>query len=240
MRDVAAELHAVRERIARATQRAGRPAESVRLIAVSKGHSAEHLRRGIEAGCADLGENYVQELVGKLDALADAPVRWHLIGPLQRNKVRHVAARIAMLHTLDSAPLAQELEKRCAAANVTLDVLCQVNVGEEPQKHGVRAEELPALLRAATACPHLRVRGLMTIPPFFDEPERARPLFRALRVLRDEACRAEPALCLDELSMGMSGDFEVAIEEGATLVRIGTAIFGERNRSAATDEDVNA
>lgn len=240
MSDVGQNLAAIQERITRAASRVGRPPRSVRLVAVSKGQPTAALQRGVGAGCHDLGENYVQELVEKMDALAGAEVRWHLIGPLQRNKARHVAGRIAMLHTLDSVPLCHELEKRCAAAGVTLDVLCQVNLAQEPQKHGVGAPELSPLLNAVAACAHLRVRGLMTIPPFFDEPERARPLFRALRELRDEVARDQPGLTLDELSMGMSGDFEVAIEEGATLVRVGTAIFGERSRSAVPNEEASA
>jgi len=234
---VADNLAEVKERISAAARKAGRKESDVKLVAVTKGHEAPRLREAVAAGHADLGENYVQELVGKLDALSQEKIIWHLIGPLQRNKVRHVAGRIAMLHTLDSAPLANELQKRLDASNASLDVLVQVNVGKEPQKHGLAPADVPALLEEARQWPRLHVLGLMTIPPFFDEPERARPLFAELRTLRDDLQKRFPALSLHELSMGMSGDFEVAIEEGATLVRVGTAIFGERPRPPPKEKE---
>ena len=239
MSAVAGNLAAVKERIGAAARRVGRDPADVHLLAVSKGHLASRLREAVAAGQSDLGENYVQELAGKIDALDGENVRWHMIGPLQRNKVRHVAGRIAMLHTLDSPELARELQKRLLAAGATLDVLCQVDVGKEPQKHGTTPEALPSLIGESPSWPRLRVRGLMTMAPFFDEPERARPFFVALRTLRDEMTTRFPSLPLRDLSMGMSGDYEVAIEEGATMVRVGTAIFGERPRPTPieTEED---
>jgi pyridoxal phosphate enzyme (YggS family) len=227
MAGVAESLAAVRSRIAQAARRIGREPGEVRLVAVSKGQPAELIAEAVAAGCEDLGENYVQELVAKQEAVP-APVRWHFIGPLQRNKARQVVGRIALLHSLDSADLAVELEKRAAARGALLEVLCQVNVAKEPQKHGVLPEAVEDLLEVAQRQPHLVVRGLMTIPPAAPEAEASRMHFRALRFLRDVLRARYPALDLLELSMGMTGDFEVAVEEGATLVRIGTAIFGER------------
>lgn len=225
---IAERLAAVRGRIVSAARRAGRDPATVRLVAVSKGHPPDRIADAAAAGCVDIGENYVQELLRKAEALADLPLRWHLIGPLQRNKARHVVGRISLLHTLDSPELAAELEKRAAARSVTLDVLCQVNVAGEAQKSGVAPAGLLSLLDALRETPHLSVRGLTTIPPLADDPEASRPHFRTLRELRDDMARRDSALELPELSMGMSADLEVAIEEGATLVRVGTAIFGER------------
>ena len=221
-------LAAVRGRIEAAAARVGRDPASVRLVAVTKGHDAAAPRAALDAGCVDVGENYVQELVAKMDALAAPNARWHLIGPLQRNKVKYVVGRVVLIHTVDSAALADALDARAAALRVTQDVLCQVNVGEEPQKYGVPTGGLFPLLEHLRGKRHLRVVGLMTLPPFFDAPERVRPFFSALRGLQEGARTAFPELPLGELSMGMSGDFEVAVEEGATLVRVGTTLFGAR------------
>jgi len=207
-------LSRVRERIATACARAGRPADSVRLIAVSKTQPLEKLRAAVQAGQRLFGENYAQELREKADALGPL-VTWHFIGALQSNKARLVVGRAALIHTCDRISLAREISKRALAEQ---PVLVEVNVGREPQKAGALPEDVPALVDQLRALARLRCDGLMCIPPAAGDP---RPHFAALREL---AAR----LGLSELSMGMSADFETAIEEGATLVRVGTAIFGER------------
>ncbi len=217
-------LARVRARLVAAERAAGRAPGSVTLVAVSKLQPAEAVRAAYEEGVRDFGESYARELGAKQEALQDLDdIRWHFIGHLQRNKVRKVAGRLALLQTVDSPRLVEELGRR--AGEAPLDVLLQVDVAGEETKSGCSPEELPELLEAALREPALRVRGLMTIPPFEAEPEEARRHFAALRELRD---RVGGSALLPELSMGMSGDFEVAIEEGATLVRVGTAIFGAR------------
>ncbi|MCU0682910.1 MAG: YggS family pyridoxal phosphate-dependent enzyme [Polyangiaceae bacterium] len=219
-------LGLVRERIAAAEVAAGRPAGSARLIAVSKRHPAEALRAAYAAGQRDFGENYVQELLAKREALADLPgLRLHLIGNLQSNKAKQVAARVALVHTVDDEHLARELGRRAAAAEARQAVLVQVNVAGEAQKHGCAPAELEAVLAAVEAEAGLWLRGLMVIPPLSDDAEAARPFFAGLRALRN--LHGGPAR-LPELSMGMSHDLEAAVAEGATMVRVGTAIFGER------------
>lgn len=221
-RDVAAALVAVQERIARACGRAGRAAREVRLLAVSKGHGPEVVRAAYRAGQREFGENYVQELKAKAQALADlTDVRWRLIGPLQRNKARIAAELACAVDTVDSPELAAELSRRAQALGRELQVLLQVNVDREPQKAGVVPERLPALIDAVRALPALSLDGLLAIPRAADEPEQMRPAFAALRALGQQHG-------LDELSMGMSDDLDVAVEEGATIVRVGTAIFGPR------------
>lgn len=220
--DVAANLAAVRARIAVACERAGRPRATVTLVAVSKRHAPALVRRAYEAGHRDFAENYVQELVDKSAALADLPeLRWRFIGHLQRNKARAIVAAGAAVDTVDSIRLAQALSARAADAGATVPVLLQVNVGREPQKSGCAPEGAPALAAAVIGLPGLSLRGLMTVPPVADDAERSRPAFRALRELAER-------LGLPELSMGMSHDLEVAVEEGATMVRVGTAVFGPR------------
>ncbi|MCC6995736.1 MAG: YggS family pyridoxal phosphate-dependent enzyme [Deltaproteobacteria bacterium] len=227
---VARGLDAVRERIARAARAAGRAPDAVRLIAVSKTMPGAAIRAAHAAGQRDFGENYAQELAGKLTELGDLPdLAWHFIGNLQRNKAKLVVGR-ACIHTLDGTALADELERRAAAAGIArVDTLIEVNVGGEAQKSGVAPADLPTLLDALAGRPHLRVGGLMCIPPAATDPEASRPHFRALARLRDELSRTPRAgIDLGHLSMGMSVDLEAAIAEGATLVRVGTAIFGER------------
>ena len=230
--EIAANLQIVRERIAAAARAAGRPPESVRLIAISKKMTADDVRAGLAAGQRAFGENYGQELRDKRAALAGAPSgdlapEWHFVGPLQTNKVKYVAGQVALIHTIDSIALLDEVESRA----VPQSCLVQVNVAGEAQKRGVAPAELPALLDRFAQATHVRCAGLMLIPPFTDDPAQARPHFAALRALRDrEAARPRPHVELRELSMGMSGDFELAIAEGATLVRVGTAIFGARAR----------
>jgi len=227
--EIAAGLAEVRERMARAETAAGRPAGSVRLIAVSKKMPADDVRAAMAAGQRLFGENYGQELRDKRAALAaePSPPTWHFIGPLQSNKVKYVAGQVALVHTIDSVALLEAFEAR----GVAQDCLVQVNVAGEAQKRGVAPADLPGLLDRFATAAHVRCAGLMLIPPFTDDPAAARPHFAALRALRDrEADRSRPNVELRELSMGMSGDFELAIAEGATLVRVGTAIFGARAR----------
>jgi pyridoxal phosphate enzyme (YggS family) len=220
-------LAQVRERIAAAERAAGRAPGSVRLLAVSKKMTADDVRAALAAGQRAFGENYAQELRDKRAALAGEqhPPEWHYIGPLQSNKVKYVAGQVALAHTVDSATLVEAIEAR----GVPQACLVQVNVAGEAQKRGIAPGELPALLDRFAALSHVTCAGLMVIPPFTDDPEDARPHFAALRALRDrEAARARPNVPLGELSMGMSGDLEVAVAEGATIVRVGTAIFGAR------------
>ena len=217
MLDMRANLGRVQEAVARACARAGRSPDHVLLIAVSKTMDVERVRLAIAAGVAALGENRVQEAKEKIEALG-RPVPWHLIGSLQTNKARDAARLFDWIHSVDRLDLAQELSRR---ADRALNILLQVNLGDEPQKGGVAPAELKRLHEMVTALPNLKVRGLMAIPPATEQPEQARPFFRQLRELREQ-------LGLEHCSMGMSADFEVAIEEGATMVRVGTAIFGPR------------
>jgi PLP dependent protein len=220
MLDIRANLGRVQEAVARACARAGRSPDHVLLIAVSKTMDVERVRLAIAAGVAALGENRVQEAKEKIEALG-RPVPWHLIGSLQTNKARDAARLFDWIHSVDRLELAQELSRRAHGAERTLNVLLQVNLGDEPQKGGVAPAELKRLHELVAALPNLKVRGLMAIPPATEQPEQARPFFRQLRELREQ-------LGLEHCSMGMSADFEVAIEEGATMVRVGTAIFGPR------------
>jgi len=214
--EIAARLAAVQDRIRGACRRAGRDPDSVKLVAVSKGQPLPAILEAFAAGQTVFGENYAQELHEKADALVEA--EWHFIGALQTNKAKIVVGHAALVHTCDRLALAKELSKRAVLKNLAQRVLLEVNVGREPQKGGAMPEEVEALYAAVQQLPGLRCEGLMCIPPAEGDP---RPHFRALGELRE-------TLGLLELSMGMSADFEVAIEEGATLVRVGTAIFGER------------
>jgi pyridoxal phosphate enzyme (YggS family) len=222
-------LDAVRQRIARAAERAGRDASLVRLVAVSKTFDAQHVRAAADAGQVDFGENKVQEALRKMDELSGVPLRWHLVGHLQSNKARRAAERFDLVHTVDSSSLGDLLERAAAAAKRPIDALVQVDLAGEPTKHGAREDELPGLLETAKNWHALRVVGLMLLPPAVNDPNDARPYFRALVAIRDRliAEGVNPAM-LQELSMGMSSDYEVAVEEGATIVRVGTAIFGRR------------
>jgi len=215
---IAENLARVQERIGAACSRAGREADTVELVAVSKGQPIEAVLLAFAAGQTAFGENYAQELHEKADALTEAD--WHFIGALQTNKAKIVVGHAALVHTCDRLALAQELSKRASGKNLTQRILLEVNVGREPQKGGALPEDLEGLCAAVRELEALRCEGLMCIPPAGEDP---RPHFRSLRELRDR-------LGLRELSMGMSADFEVAIEEGATIVRVGTAIFGERPR----------
>lgn len=232
--DVAANVARVRERVATAARRSGRRPDEVTLVAVTKGVDLPRIQAAIACGISELGESRVQEAVPKVQSLASAvpQLRWHLVGHLQRNKVRQALAIFGVIHSVDSGRLALELDHRARdvrGGQPALDVLVQVNVADEPQKYGVPSEAVDGLMRVVAELPHLRPVGLMTIAPQVTDPEDARSVFRRLRELREEINTArivtEP---LAHLSMGMSDDFEVAVEEGATMVRIGRAIFGER------------
>jgi len=216
---------AVRRRIEGAAERSGRAASAVTLVTVSKTMPVEAVREAIAAGATILGENRVQEARDKIAALSGA-AEWHLIGHLQTNKAKLAVSLFDRIHSLDSIRLAQELERHAAEAGRRMRCLIEVNVGGEEQKNGASEDAIRPLLEAVNRMPHVQVEGLMAIPPFLADPEAIRPFFRRLRVLRDELAR--DGFPLADLSMGMTHDFEVAIEEGATLVRVGTAIFGPR------------
>jgi PLP dependent protein len=218
----------VRARIERAAGRAGRDPASIRLVAVSKTFPAEYVRAAADAGQIDFGENKVQEALPKIDATVDLPLRWHLVGHLQSNKAKK-AGRFDVVHSVDGGALLDKLDQAAQAAGRRMDVLVQVDLAGEPTKHGAREEELASIFEAARAAQATRIVGLMLLPPAVDDPDATRPYFQALRAVRDRLlARGVDASTLNELSMGMSHDFEVAVEEGATLVRVGTAIFGSR------------
>jgi pyridoxal phosphate enzyme (YggS family) len=222
-------LEQIRKRIADAAIACGRDPDSVRLVAVSKTMDAERVARAIDAGADILGENYIQEARDKFNALYDRPVVWHFIGHLQSNKAKYAVRMFDLIHSVDSFKLAGALDKEASKNGKTQDILVQVNISREATKSGIGETEAVDLVTRIGGLENIRVKGLMTMPPFFDAPEQARPYFRQLARLRDRMVAANiPGVNMDELSMGMTGDFEVAIAEGATLVRIGTAIFGAR------------
>jgi PLP dependent protein len=223
---IAQNLQDVRAAIAAAAQRSGRDAGAVRLVAVSKTVDLERIRAAIDAGQDLFGENYLQEARDKI-AVLGRQVSWHLVGSLQSNKAREAVALFDLIHAVDRLKLARALDAAAARLGKVQDVLIQVNQAGEATKSGVTPSAAPALLQELAGLPHLKVLGLMTMPPWFPDPESARPYFQALRALRDHL-RGLTGLPLQELSMGMSGDFAVAVEEGATLVRVGIAIFGGR------------
>lgn len=229
MERIGERVRAVRARIAAAAARAGRDPAGVTLVAVSKAFPAEAIRAAAAGGVSHIGENRVQEAIPKIEAIGPA-VHWHLVGHLQTNKAKKVVRSFEWIHSLDSVRLAEALQKAAeAVGRDAVPVLVEVNLGEEGGKTGVREAELLPLLRGLAPFPRVRVEGLMAIPPFLEDPEAARPAFARLRALAEKA-RAEalPHVRMTHLSMGMSHDFEVAVEEGATMVRIGTAIFGPR------------
>jgi pyridoxal phosphate enzyme (YggS family) len=225
---IAENLKRISDRICSTAERAGREADSVRLVAVSKTQSSEAVKAALEAGQQIFGENYVQEFLEKSRNLPES-VEWHFIGSLQSNKVKYIAGLTSLIHSVDRLSLAREIDRQWGKIEKCCDILLQVNISGEETKSGTTSEGLIHLAHEVSKLPSVRVRGLMTMPPFFDEPERARPYFRELKRLSEElAAKKIPGVTMEELSMGMSGDFEVAIEEGATLVRVGSAIFGER------------
>lgn len=226
---IRANLDAVRDRLLQAALRAGRDPAAIRLIAISKTFGLEHVRAAAAAGQIDFGENRVQEALQKIEASADVKIRWHLVGHLQSNKARKAAGAFAAIHSIDSLDLLHRLDQAATDAGSHPEILVQVALAGEATKFGVPPDEARAIVRAATGCGAVRLVGLMVLPPLFERAEDARPFFARLRALRDELLdEGVPAPLLRELSMGMSHDFEVAIEEGATMVRVGTAIFGGR------------
>jgi pyridoxal phosphate enzyme (YggS family) len=229
MNDIAASLAAIRQRIAAAAAAAGRDPGSVRLLAVSKTFDADHVRAAYAAGQRDFGENKVQEALQKIEATADLSIRWHLIGHLQSNKVKKAGPAFAAIHSVDSVDLVRRLDAAAAEGGARPELYVQVDLAGESTKFGAPEADIPAIVRAASECRAAVLKGLMLLPPWFDDPEQARPYFRRLRLLRDRLIEdGVDSARLADLSMGMSHDFEVAIQEGATLVRVGTAIFGKR------------
>jgi PLP dependent protein len=229
-----ARLEDTRERITRAAQAVGRNPSSIRLVVVTKTHPTESILAAIEAGAQDLGENYAEEAVAKMTAIGEAPVRWHMIGHVQSRKADLVAGHFDLMHSLDSLKLATRLDRFSAESGRGLPVLLEVNVSGEDSKFGYPAwdeVQWPALVeetRQILALPHLQVCGLMTMPPFADQAEESRPFFARTRRLRDYLSKQVPDAGWEQLSMGTSIDFTVAVEEGATLVRVGTAVMGQR------------
>jgi PLP dependent protein len=228
--DIASNLAAVRARIAAAAARAGRRPDDVTLVAVSKTFAADHVKAAHAAGQRDFGENKVQEGLQKISETSDIPdARWHLIGHLQSNKARKAAGAFACIHSVDSTDLLNRLDAAASEQGTTPEILVQVDLARESTKFGAAEDEAEELVRAAAAARSVRMGGLMLIPPWSEDPEQTRPWFVRLRQLRDRLEAAGvPAASLRHLSMGMSHDFEAAIEEGATIVRVGTAIFGAR------------
>jgi PLP dependent protein len=225
-------INTVYKRIARAAMKTGRDPHDVRLVAVTKMVEAGLVRKAVETGLREFGENRVQEGLGKIlelkAQLPDSALTWHLIGHLQKNKVGTAVELFDLIHSVDSPHLVEVINNKAERTGKRQRVLVQVKLTDEESKYGIAKENVIPLLELIRSMKHVKAEGLMTIPPFFDNPEVARPYFRRLRELRDEA--EDEGFILPELSMGMSNDFEVAIEEGATIVRIGTAIFGDRNK----------
>jgi pyridoxal phosphate enzyme (YggS family) len=229
LNDIASNIGIVRERIAAAARAAGRAPDEVRLLAVSKTFSADHVRAAYAAGQRDFGENKVQEGLQKRDETAELEIRWHLIGHLQSNKVKKAAPAFAAIHAIDSVDLLRRVDQAAGEQGAAPEIYIQVDLAGEATKFGAPEADVPGIARAAVECRAARLKGLMLLPPWFDDPEQARPYFRRLRDLRDRlVVDGIDRSHLRELSMGMSHDFEVAIQEGATLVRVGTAIFGKR------------
>lgn len=225
---IADNLDKIHERISNAAIKAGRNPSAVKLVAVSKMQDAAAVDAAARAGQQLFGENYVQEFIAK-SGQVQQPVSWHFIGALQSNKVRQIAGLVELIHSVDRLSLAQEIDRQWEKLGKVCNILVQVNIAREPTKAGSATADLLSLVRDIARLPHVRIKGLMTMPPFFDDPEGARPFFHELKRLAEEIAAEDiPNVAMQELSMGMSGDFEVAIEEGATLVRVGSAIFGMR------------
>jgi pyridoxal phosphate enzyme (YggS family) len=225
MSSVKENLLKVRERIERAAQKAGRDPKEIKLVAVSKTVELDRIKEAIEAGVSILGENYVQEAQEKIEALGKS-VSWHFIGHLQSNKAKYAVRLFDVIHSIDSIPLAEELNRRAEQPDRVIRVMIEVNLSKEATKFGTDEERVLNLARRIQNLDHLSLEGLMTMPPYFDSQEMSRPYYVALRELKDRMVKE--GIPLKELSMGMSNDFEIAVEEGATYVRVGTAIFGPR------------
>ena len=225
---IADNLKTVLDRIAAAAQRTGRDPSSVKLVVVTKTVDVARIRDAVAAGALILGENRVQEAKEKIEMLGPV-ASWHLIGHLQTNKAKYAVRLFYLIHSVDSIELAGEIDRQAAKIGKVQDILIEVSIAGEESKAGAAIEQTAGLVRDAAKLGHLSIKGLMTIPPFLDDPEQVRPYFRKLRELSETIAQERiPGVSLKELSMGMSSDFEVAIEEGATMVRVGTAIFGER------------
>ncbi len=223
-------LERVQKRIRQTARACNRPETDIRLVAVSKTMPVEIVKEAIESGMADFGENYIQEAREKITTLSTYPVTWHYIGHLQSNKAKYAVRMFDLIHSVDSLKLAKELDKCAQKIDKVQDILIQVNVAKEDSKSGVYVEDTSRLLKDISQLANIAVKGLMTMPPYFNAPEKVRPFFAALQQLRDQIKNENiPNISMKELSMGMTGDFEAAIEEGATMVRVGTAIFGERH-----------
>ena len=225
------QLKEVEAKIQAACDRAGRKREEVTLIAVSKTKPIEMLQEAYDLGVRVFGENKVQEITAKYDALPD-DIHWHMIGHLQRNKVKYIVDKVALIHSVDSLRLAETIEHEAARHNVTVPVLIEVNVAQEESKFGLKTEEVLSLVESVAAFPHIHIEGLMTIAPYVEDPEENRGIFRQLKKLSvDIAAKNINNVNMSVLSMGMTGDYQVAVQEGATMVRVGTGIFGERDYS---------
>ena len=226
---LADKLNLVKKNIEEACRTSGRSPEEVTLIAVSKTKPVEMLREAYDAGARVFGENKVQEIMDKYPQLP-SDIRWHMIGHLQRNKVKYSVDKVALIHSVDSLRLAETIENEAAKHNVTVPVLIEVNVAQEESKFGLKTEEVLSLVESIAALPHINIKGLMTIAPYVEDPEENRGIFRELKKLSvDIAAKNINNVSMSVLSMGMTGDYQVAVQEGATMVRVGTGIFGERN-----------
>ena len=228
--DLKSNIKKVTGRISDAAKRAGRNPEEITLVAVSKRVEAERVLEAVNCGLSTFGENYAQELRDKrrlIEESSESPVSWHFIGRLQKNKVKYVVGNVGLIHSLDSLSVAREIDKKAERLGTSAKVLIEVDTSGEETKGGIRTDMLESFLEDLSTLKSIEVKGLMTMPPYFDDPEEARPYFKRLREIRDGLKSEYPGL--SELSMGMSGDFEVAIEEGTTIVRIGTSIFGPRD-----------
>lgn len=226
--DIASNIAEIKAQIAAVCRKCGRNPDEVRLVAVAKKKPASAIDAAVAAGQTLVGESYVQECVAKIDEVSSEP-EWHFIGGLQSNKVKYLRGKVAMIHSIDRISLAEEVDRQWGKINATIDVLIQVNLGEEASKSGTTADDLVNLVKQVARLEHVRIKGLMALPPWEEDPEAVRPYFRQLRELAEQIDALHlPHVSMQELSMGMSHDYEVAIEEGATMVRIGTAIFGSR------------
>ncbi len=226
MSDISNRLATVRHKIRVAAEKSGRPPEDVSLVVVSKTMGVDHIREAVEGGAVILGESRIQEAREKVPIIGRDKLQWHLVGHLQQNKVKYIFELFDLIHSVDSVDLAREIDRRGALRGESMGILLQVNIAHDPAKFGVDPEELPELLREISQFKNVSIKGLMAISPFSVDPEDSRPHYQALRELRDRVTAKD--FDLKELSMGMSNDFEVAVEEGSTMVRVGSAIFGER------------
>lgn len=225
------QLIEIKAHIKEAAQKAARSEEDITLIAVSKTYPVAAIEEAILEGCIDFGENHVQELMGKIESIKEK-VNWHLIGHLQTNKVKYVIGKTALIHSMDSIRLAEEIEKQSAKKGIVTNVLVEVNVADEATKYGFKLDEVMEVMKHLNTMPHIKVQGLMTVAPYVENPEKNRPIFRKLYELSVDIQKQKlDNISTNILSMGMSNDYQIAIEEGATMVRIGTAIFGNRDYS---------